>query len=185
MYIYFKYSNNFLMTKKNKSFMKKLKKRFKTPKYWHFHIRKSLLIGLLASCVLLVSNSMSMSYANNTSLMLKNHFKTTTLVEDNTEKMMVDVLDYMNNIQKLEDKYTQIIKSDVQNRLSQLSKDEINNKIVLLDEKIKGFSYNSIMLDSSKKEEFIQLSALRKVIYELHDNSQYSRNIDLVSLLWE
>ena len=165
--------------------MKKLKKRLKNPKYGHFHIRKSLLLGLLASCILLVSNSINIGYANNTSLMLKNHFKTTNLVEKNDEKMMIDVLDYMNNIQKLENKYTQIIKSDVENTLSKLSKEEINSKIILLDEKIKGFSYNSIMLDSRKKEEFIQLSALRKVIYELHDNSQYSKNIDLVSLLEE
>jgi hypothetical protein len=174
------------MSKKPKKFLKRMKKRIQNPKYGHFHIRKSLVIGLLSSCAILLSSTVNNSYAdNNTSLLLKNHFQKTTEVIENTDKMMDDVLISIEAIQTLENKYIEIIESDLKENLGKLSKGEIAAKLSIVSQKIKAFSYDEIITNDNKKEEFAQLSALKHVLYSMYDHNHYSKNVDLDSLLGE
>jgi ribosome-binding protein aMBF1 (putative translation factor) len=174
------------MIKKPKKFLKKMKKRIQNPKYGHFHIRKSLVIGLLSSCAILLSSTINNSYAdNNTSLLLKNHFQKTTEVVENTDKMMNDVLHSIEAIQTLKNKYIEIIESDLKENLGKLSKGEIAAKLSIVSQKIKAFSYDEIITNDSKKEKFAQLSALKHVLYSMYDNNHYSKNVNLDSLLGE
>jgi hypothetical protein len=174
------------MSKKPKTFLKRMKKRIKNPKYGHFHIRKSLLVGLLSSCAILLGSTVNNSYADNsTSLLLKNHFQKTEVAENKSEQMMNDVLSAIEAIQKLEDKYIEIIESELKDNLGKLSKGEIAAKLSIVSEKIKAFSYDEIITDDTKKEEFAQLSALKHVLYSMYDHNHYSKNVDLDSLLGE
>lgn len=174
------------MSKKPKKFLKRMKKRIQNPKYGHFHIRKSLVVALLSSCAILLGSTVSNSYADNsTSLLLKNHFKKTSVVEEKSDKMMDDVLNAIESIQKLEDKYIEIIESELKENLGKLSKGEIAAKLSIVSEKIKAFSYDEIITDEAKKEEFAQLSALKHVLYSMYDHNHYSKNVDLDSLLGE
>lgn len=174
------------MSKKPKTFLKRMKKRIKNPKYGHFHIRKSLLVGLLSSCAILLGSTVNNSYAdNNTSLLLKNHFQKSTVAEESSDKMMNDVLTSIEAIQKLEDKYIEIIESDMKAHLGKLTKGEIAAKLSIVSEKIKAFSYDEIITDDIKKEKFAQLSALKHVLYSMYDHNHYSKNVDLDSLLGE
>ena len=174
------------MSKKPKTFLKRMKKRIKNPKYGHFHIRKSLIVALLSSCAILLGSTANHSYANNnTSLLLKNHFQKNTVVEEKTDKMMNDVLNAIESVQKLENKYIEIIESDLKKNLGTLSKGEIAAKLSIVSTKIKDFSYDEIIQNDYKKEEFAQLSALKHVLYSMYDHNHYSKNVDLDSLLGE
>lgn len=174
------------MSKKPKNFFRRMKKRIQKPKYGHFHIRKSLVIGLLSSCAILLGTTVNSSYAdNNTSLLLKNHFQKTTVEEIKADQMMNDVLSAIESIQKLENKYIEILEPKLSTELGELSKGEIAAKLALVSEKIKSFSYDEIIKDNTKKEEFAQLSALKYVLYSMYDHTHYSKNVNLNSLLGE
>lgn len=99
--------------------------------------------------------------------------------------MMNDVLQAIESVQKLEDKYIEIIEDELKEKLGKLSKGEIAAKLSIVSEKIKDFSYEEIITDETKKEEYAQLSALKNVLYSMYDHNHYSKNVNLESLLGE
>lgn len=173
------------MSKKRKRIMKVIKKRIEKPKYGHFHIRKSLVIALLSSCAILLG-SITNSYANEgvqlRNALLKNHFKSTT-VEIDTSKTMNNVLETIESIQQLEDKYIEILEEKLTNHLGKLTKGDIAEKLAIVSSKLKNFSYQEILDNKDKKEEYAQLSALKYVLQSMYDHNHYSKNVDLDHLL--
>lgn len=171
------------MSKKYRKFLKKMKKRIKNPKFGHFHIRKSLMISLLTSCAVLLVSTVTSSYANDdTNFILKNHFKKSSTVIWNTEQMMNDTLSEIKSIQELEAKYIEILEVKLSKELSELSKGDIAEKLKIVTNKLKAFSYDDVIKNNEQREEFAQLSALKYLLYSMYDHTHYSKNIDLNSL---
>ncbi len=96
---------------------------------------------------------------------------------------MNDILETIKSVQKMENKYIEILESDLRTDLGKLTKGEIAEKLAIVSEKIKQISYQAILEDNSKKEEFAQLSALKKILHSMYDHNHYSRNVDIKSLL--
>jgi len=177
------------MSKKNKKYLKKMgkNKSIKSSKKSIFYIRKSLIIALLSSCTVLLWIIYNSSYASNNvdlrNSLIKSHFQKTAIVENSNSKIMSDVLLNIENIQKLENRYIEIMKLDMKNDLWRLSKLEISNKLTIINEKLKSFTYEEIIKDEWKKEKYAQLSALKKILYWIYIHNHYSKYIDIDTLL--
>jgi hypothetical protein len=174
------------MNKKRKKILKSMKKRIEKPKYGYFHIRKSLVVALLSSCAILLGSTISSSYADDSlnlkNNILKNHFQERTNIVD-TSKSMNDVLEIIESVQLLEDKYVEILDEKLTESLGKLTKGDIANKLGIVSTKLKNFSYDEIINNADKKEKFAQLSALKYVLQSMYDHNHYSKNVDIDELL--
>jgi hypothetical protein len=96
---------------------------------------------------------------------------------------MNDVLEIIESVQLLENKYIEILDTKLTERLGQLSKGDIANKLAIVSTKLKNFSYDEIINNANKKETFAQLSALKYVLQSMYDYNHYSKNVDIDELL--
>ena len=114
--------------------------------------------------------------------LLTNHFKASVLDTDTSESMN-DVLWMIESIQKLENKYIEILDEKLTEKLGTLSKGDIAEKLAIVTTKLKTFSYKNIIENDDRKEKFAQLSALKYVLQSMYDHNHYSKNVDIDELL--
>jgi len=181
------------MSKKSK-LIKKLNKEIQDSRKWVFIIRKSLVIALITSFLILIWTIVNSSYANNNEeykhLLIKQHYLTDINIEKNidtkkiiTPKLMNEVLLNIENIKYLKNKYLEIIKLKSKNDLNQLTKVEISEKLDIVNKKIEKYTYDEIINSTNKKDEYAQLVAIKEVLDSINEYNNYSESINIEQLL--
>ena len=145
-----------------------------------------MVITLLSSCAILLGSTFSSSYADHNdtlkSALLKNHFKN-NITQIDSSKTMNNVLETIESIQDLENKYIEILEAKLSNNAEPLTKGDIAEKLSIVSSKLKNFTYQDILENEESKEQFAQLGALKHVLQSMYDHNHYSKNVDIDLLL--
>jgi len=96
---------------------------------------------------------------------------------------MNEVLLNIENIQYLKNKYLEIIKSKSKNDLNKLTKVEISEKLNIVNKKIEKYTYDEIINNTNKKDEYAQLIAIKEVLNSINEYNNYSESINIEKLL--